>query len=360
MTPQQKEDQMLYEIMMRESGGRPNVITGGQTFDDFSKHPGVRVPIKNGDDYSTAAGLFQFTLPTWQEFSKKAGVNDFSKASQIAAARALLREELEKRSGMPYEQAIRELSIEQALPMLGKSRWVAVKNFKGPIGEYGMAGDYFSNPDSGDAAPAAAAPAAAAQALRGANMMTSDGGVPFSGASKMQQLLDAGYTPEMIQQMIAAGNIPTDMTQAMEDYRVNALRRDTEMPSGTEAGGIYIAASPLSHLAAGVDKYQGAKGAREARERLRGLREDQNAARTTGNMGELNAQPAMPAPPPMTPGAAPAPPMTPGAMPAAPEMSPVGPGGGMPGMTNPNPMQSPVMSQTAGPLAAALRQQRGY
>lgn len=85
-------------VALPESGGRYDVITGGQRFTDFSKHPNVKVPVidpatgkqrRDSDDdlvWSTAAGRYQITKSTW-DWLKSQGVYlpDFSEESQDRA-----------------------------------------------------------------------------------------------------------------------------------------------------------------------------------------------------------------------------------------------------------------------------------
>lgn len=76
----------LGALAQGESNGRYNVIIGGRTFDDYSRHPNVKV----GD--STAAGAYQFIYPTWVKQAGRLGLSDFSAESQDLAAVNLLRE----------------------------------------------------------------------------------------------------------------------------------------------------------------------------------------------------------------------------------------------------------------------------
>jgi len=72
-------------IADNESAGKWNVIYGGKTFDDYSKHPNIAVKIKSGPNkgkYSTAAGKFQILKPTYDEAAKALGITDFTPASQ--------------------------------------------------------------------------------------------------------------------------------------------------------------------------------------------------------------------------------------------------------------------------------------
>lgn len=90
-----------------ESAGKYNVLysppskdplynpKNPRSFDDYSKHPNIRIPFTNPKtgrgDYSTAAGAYQIIYGTYLAVSKLAGVTDFSPASQDALAVWLLK-----------------------------------------------------------------------------------------------------------------------------------------------------------------------------------------------------------------------------------------------------------------------------
>lgn len=59
--------------------------------------------------------------------------------------------------------------------------------------------------------------------------------------------------------------------------RAQALR-DTATPEGREAGGMYVAANPLEHLGAGLQRYKGYKDLQDVDERRTGLEEDKEEA----------------------------------------------------------------------------------
>ncbi|MDN7873866.1 glycoside hydrolase family 24 protein [Burkholderia aenigmatica] len=77
----------LYMLRMAESNNRYNVINGGRTFSDYSRHPDIGVPIPWRPGYvSTAAGAYQFIFSTWNQVAGEAGLTDFTPASQDAGA----------------------------------------------------------------------------------------------------------------------------------------------------------------------------------------------------------------------------------------------------------------------------------
>ena len=94
-----------------ESGGRYNVRFDGSptgaTFDDFSKHPNVRVRIPEGQGFkkpgeiSTAAGKYMITYETWLQIQKDMEVtfSDFGPENQDRAAWFLAQQKYEKETG---------------------------------------------------------------------------------------------------------------------------------------------------------------------------------------------------------------------------------------------------------------------
>ena len=63
----------------------------GKTFDDLSKHPRIFEPGPNGP--SSAAGCYQITATTYDDFAPRLGIHDFSRESQTLIALAIIHAE---------------------------------------------------------------------------------------------------------------------------------------------------------------------------------------------------------------------------------------------------------------------------
>jgi muramidase (phage lysozyme) len=77
------------ELIGRSEGANYNVLFGGKTFSDYSKHPNICVPFR--DTCSTAAGKYQILKPTYDSVKYAAQVTDFTPDSQDKCAIALIR-----------------------------------------------------------------------------------------------------------------------------------------------------------------------------------------------------------------------------------------------------------------------------
>lgn len=94
LTPQEKK--WLAAISYAEGTYKPgkgpqyNIMFGGGTFSDLSKHPDQVV--RSSRNASAAAGAFQFMPGTWAAVSKKIGARDFGPEAQNRAALELIRQ----------------------------------------------------------------------------------------------------------------------------------------------------------------------------------------------------------------------------------------------------------------------------
>lgn len=69
-----------------------NVIVGHELFSDYSDHPRKKVFIKKINDYSTAAGRYQFLSRIYDFYKKIMNLKDFGKESQDKIAIRLIGE----------------------------------------------------------------------------------------------------------------------------------------------------------------------------------------------------------------------------------------------------------------------------
>lgn len=113
---------MLAVIAAKESGGRWNVINGGATFADYSRHPYHGIPTTHG---GRAAGCYQFLGTTWARLCDRYDFPDFSPDSQTLGAIALIqgRGALDDVVHGRFEAAVAKLRPEwTSLPGASESR----------------------------------------------------------------------------------------------------------------------------------------------------------------------------------------------------------------------------------------------
>jgi muramidase (phage lysozyme) len=145
--------QLLDAIAGPESGGRYNVMYGGKTFDDFSDHPRVDVPISSGPNAgltSSAAGRYQFLGSTWDKVAGQLGLTDFSPASQDQAAWRLAQDDYANRKGS-------DLLTDLRAGKLGEIKAALAPTWEG-LGKGGGGGTAFANSFYGKPSMAAAMP----------------------------------------------------------------------------------------------------------------------------------------------------------------------------------------------------------
>lgn len=95
-----------------------NTIVGGSKFDDYSKHP-AKVGIVTSEGPSTAAGRYQITKTTYDQYAKKLGITDFSPESQDRIAQEIIKDKgaLDDVKAGNYQEANKKLgSVWASLP----------------------------------------------------------------------------------------------------------------------------------------------------------------------------------------------------------------------------------------------------
>lgn len=112
MSPANPEvnERKFLNFLSKAEGAGYNTIVGGSTFDDLSRHPRV-VGVRTRSGPSTAAGAYQITAQTYDDFAPKLGITDFSQESQDKIAREIIRRQgaLEDVQAGNWESAINKL-----------------------------------------------------------------------------------------------------------------------------------------------------------------------------------------------------------------------------------------------------------
>lgn len=119
---------LLGAIAGPESGGRYDVLYGGGTIGDLSRHPRRAVPITTGPNAgqtSSAAGRYQFLAPTWDDISSRYDLTDFSPANQDAAAWALANETYSGKTGGDLTEALRQGKLQDVAQALS-GQWTSL------------------------------------------------------------------------------------------------------------------------------------------------------------------------------------------------------------------------------------------
>jgi len=108
-------------LAKHESGGAYNVVVGGGTFSDYSKHP----ERYNKELDSDAAGRYQFISTTYKPIAQRLGLKDFSPRSQDLAAVQYLKDLGvldEVQSGDPKK-------VQSAIDRLKGSKWTGLQKY---------------------------------------------------------------------------------------------------------------------------------------------------------------------------------------------------------------------------------------
>lgn len=96
------EQQFVLDTIAQGESPDYNTIYGGHKFSSTKDHPRVHVKLDDGQ-YSSAAGRYQLLAPTWDRQAKRLGLQDFSPASQDAAAWDLANRTYQQKTGRNLE-----------------------------------------------------------------------------------------------------------------------------------------------------------------------------------------------------------------------------------------------------------------
>lgn len=91
--------------------------------------------------------------------------------------------------------------------------------------------------------------------------------------------MDSEITPEFLDYLSALGVSEDKLAELRFKMQDGMQRRDAQGPQGNVAGGIYVAANPLQHLAHGINQYQGRKDMMGAEQGIAQTIAEQQAAR---------------------------------------------------------------------------------
>jgi muramidase (phage lysozyme) len=128
------KDSYLDVLNKAEGSPSPNTLFGYDTFDSLSTHPNTKVWYNNGEDFSTAAGLYQINKATWDEFSAKTGVTDFSEASQKTVGWAIAEANYAKNTGRDLLADLKSGNTQQIMDAFtgNSNRWASLPGGKQP------------------------------------------------------------------------------------------------------------------------------------------------------------------------------------------------------------------------------------
>jgi hypothetical protein len=87
--------------------------------------------------------------------------------------------------------------------------------------------------------------------------------------------------PEVLAKLIELSTKDDEMGLLNQQLGYAEMLRDTAMPEGRDAGRVYVAANPLEHLGAGIQRYRGMKDVKDLREKQQGVLGDQRSGRMT-------------------------------------------------------------------------------
>jgi len=142
---------LLDTIAGPESKGAYDVIYGGDRITDFSDHPRQYVTIASGPNAgkkSSAAGKYQILASTWGDYAPRAGVTDFTPASQDAVAWAIAKDEYRRDTGRSLQDDLEAGDLSR-VPSSLRNQWTSLPGgIEQGIGNRSFLSAYQSNLDN--------------------------------------------------------------------------------------------------------------------------------------------------------------------------------------------------------------------
>jgi muramidase (phage lysozyme) len=217
---------LLAAIYQGESGGRPNVMYGGKTFDSYADHPRQPQPIQSGPNAgktSTAAGAPQFIAPTWDRAQKALNLPDFTLPNQHAGAAYIAGDDYQKRTGGNLDVALTDAGKDpQKLQAIAKALAPTWTSLPGGIEANSGGAQFVQNMQS---QPGAAQPVSEMSAQRAQTP-----GQPAINPALISGMLNnkyaAPFAQNLINQKISEQFKPKDYDfQKMEDGSIVAVNK---------------------------------------------------------------------------------------------------------------------------------------
>ena len=105
------------DFLAEAEGANYNTIVGGKSFSDYSAHPNI-IGLRTKEGPSTAAGRYQITKTTYDDFARRLGITDFSPESQDKIALAIIQQQ-------GAMDDVRQGKFKKAIEKLG-NRWASL------------------------------------------------------------------------------------------------------------------------------------------------------------------------------------------------------------------------------------------
>lgn len=105
------------DFLGEAEGADYNTVVGGSSFTDYTKHPNI-VGLRTKEGPSTAAGRYQITKTTYDDFAGRLGITDFSPESQDKIALAIIQQQ-------GALDDVRQGNFQTAIEKLG-NRWASL------------------------------------------------------------------------------------------------------------------------------------------------------------------------------------------------------------------------------------------